>query len=113
MDAGRRTADNTRRSVALRTTPHRKAKRRRKFKNGKRGNSQAEAGRNPAITGEAGLDFDADIVSYIAMAVSLIERRHVSENEIIAILARAMRQHRIARRRRIDYLVVQLKKNGP
>jgi len=59
------------------------------------------------------LDFDAGIVSYIAMVTSLIERRRVSEDEIAAMLARAMRQHRIAQRRRIDYVIAQLKKNAP
>jgi hypothetical protein len=52
-------------------------------------------------------------VSYIAMVASLIESRRVSEGEIIAMLVRAMRQHSIAHGGRMDYVLAQLKKNGP
>jgi hypothetical protein len=52
-----------------------------------------------------GMPFDADIVRYLTMVVSLIESRRVSEREIRKMLARAVRQHRIARRRRIDYVL--------
>jgi hypothetical protein len=73
-----------------------------KLQNGKRGR-----GADPhQQSGEReGMPFDADIVRYLTMVVSLIERRRVSEQEIRKMLARAVRQHRIARRRRIDYLL--------
>jgi len=47
------------------------------------------------------------------VVASLIEGRRVSEAEILQMLARAMRQHSMARRRRMDYLVAQLHKHGP
>jgi hypothetical protein len=98
------------RSIAYYTTEEGKAKK--KIQNGKRMKPEAGADRNPAVT-EARPDFARGVVGYIAMVTSLIERRHVSEDEIIQMLARAMRQHSIARRKRIDYVVAQLKKNGP
>jgi hypothetical protein len=76
-----------------------------KLQNGKRGRG-ADPRRQPGE--REGMPFDADIVRYLAMVVSLIESRRVSEREIRKMLARAVRQHRIARRRRIDYLLHSL-----
>jgi hypothetical protein len=53
------------------------------------------------------------MVGYVRMVTSLIEARRVSEEEIVEMLVRALRQHGMARRRRIDYVVAYLKKNGP
>jgi hypothetical protein len=39
------------------------------------------------------------------MVISLIECRRVSEGEIVNMLARAVRQHSMARRRRRDYVL--------
>jgi hypothetical protein len=39
------------------------------------------------------------------MLISLIEGRRVSEGEILSMLARAVRQHSMARRRRQDYVL--------
>ena len=44
---------------------------------------------------------------------SLIEGRPVREAEIVQRLVRAMRQHSMARRRRVDYVVAQLNQHGP
>jgi hypothetical protein len=52
-------------------------------------------------------------VGYVAMVVSLIESRRVSEEEILQMWGRAMRQHSMARRRRMDYVVAELQKNAP
>ena len=46
------------------------------------------------------------------MVVTLIESRRVREAEIRKMLARAVRQHRMARRRRIDYLLHYLENNS-
>jgi hypothetical protein len=77
-------------------------KEKKKLHNGKRGRG-AGPRRRPGE--REGMPFDADIVGYLAMVVSLIESWRVSEREIRKMLARAVRQHRIARRRRIDYLL--------
>ena len=58
------------------------------------------------------MPFKADIVRYLALVVSLIESRRVSEREIHKMLARAVRQHRMARRRRIDYVLHYLTNNS-
>ncbi len=77
--------------------------------NGKRGRG---TGRRRWPGERKGMPFDADIVRYLAMVVRRIERRRVSEREIRKMLARAVRQHRMARRRRIDYLLHYLKNNS-
>ena len=59
------------------------------------------------------LEFHAGMVGYVAMVASLIEGRRVSEEEILQMLVRVVRQHSMARRRRMDYVVAQLHKHGP
>jgi hypothetical protein len=70
---------------------------------------RAEA--NPPVTGAQ--ELHSGMVSYVAMVASLIESRRVSEAEILQRLVRAMRQHSMARRRRMDYVVAQLNQHGP
>lgn len=60
-----------------------------------------------------GSGFDAGMVSYLRMVTSLIEGRKVSRKEIFQMLARILRQHSIARRRRVDYFVWYLNKSPP
>ena len=45
------------------------------------------------------------VLGYIGMVVSLIEGRRVSQEEIVEMLARVVRQHSISRRRRMEYLL--------
>lgn len=100
---------STERSVAYYATAEGKAKK--KMQNGKRAQGGVRADANPPVTGAQ--ESSAGMVSYVAMVASLIERRRVSEAEILQMLVRAMRQHSMARRRRMDYVVAQLQKNGP
>ena len=44
-------------------------------------------------------------VRYVGMVVSLIEGRQVSEEEIVEMLVRAVRQRSMYRRRKIDYVL--------
>lgn len=90
-----------------------------KMQNGKRTKSKAklisvnppkEARQNPALGGRK---FDAGMVCYVRMVTSLIEGRRVSRDEILQMLARAVRQHSMARGRRIDYVLRYLMKNAP
>lgn len=60
-----------------------------------------------------GSGFDAGMVSYLRMVTSLIEGRRVSRDEIVEMLARVLRQHGMARRRRADYLVWYLNQYPP
>jgi len=79
--------------------------------NGKRGRGTGRR-RWPGERERKGMSFDADIVRYLAMVVTLIEGRRVREAEIRKMLARAVSQHRIARRRRIDYVLHYLENNS-
>jgi hypothetical protein len=100
---------STARSVAYYATAEGKAKK--KIQNSKRAQGGVRAEANRRLTGV--LEFYAGIVSYVAMVASLIEGRRVSEAEILQRLVRAMRQHSMARRHRMDYVVAQLQKHGP
>ena len=100
---------STERSVAYYATAEGKAKK--KMQNGKRAQGGERPDAHPAVTEV--LPLHAGMVGYVAMVVSLIEGRRVSEAEILQRLVRAMRQHSMARRRRMDYVVAQLRKHGP
>jgi hypothetical protein len=58
-------------------------------------------------------DWNARMVKYVRMVTSLIEGRRVSLEEILEMLRRALRQHRMGPRRRIDYIVGDLNKASP
>jgi hypothetical protein len=53
------------------------------------------------------------MLSYLQMVTGLIERRPVSLTEVVAMLLRALRQHRIARTRRIEQTVDWLHAEPP
>ena len=53
------------------------------------------------------------IIKHVQGVVSLIEDRLVCRQEILAMLWRVLRQHRMARRRRIDQAVDWLNANPP
>jgi hypothetical protein len=96
--------------VAYYTTAEGKVKK--KLQNGKR----VRRGRgHVGATGPEteALEWQASIVSYVAMVASLIEGRRVSQAEMLGRLVRALRQHSMARRRRMEYVVAQLAKHGP
>lgn len=90
-----------------------------KMQNGKRSQSEAKlnSGRQLEETGRDlaldGCKFDARMVRYVGMVTSLIEGRRVSLDEILRMLARAVRQHSMVRGRRIDYVLRYLKKDSP
>ena len=100
---------STERSVAYYATAEGKAKK--KMQNGKRVQGPGHPDGDQTVTGA--LPCPADMVGYVAMVASLIEGRPVSEAEILQMLVRALRQHSMARRRRMDYVVAQLNKHGP
>jgi hypothetical protein len=77
-------------------------KEKKKLQNGKRSRGTDPHRRRPRREREA-KPFDADIVRYVRMVVSLIEGWRVSTRKIREMLVQAVRQHRMARRRRIDY----------
>jgi hypothetical protein len=112
-----RKRSSTQRSTEYYDTAEGKIKK--KLQNGKRSKGEAklhsgsrreEAGQDLALDGWR---FDARMVSYVGMVTSLIEGRRVSLDEILQMLARAVRQHSMARGRRIDYVLRYLMKNAP
>jgi hypothetical protein len=60
-----------------------------------------------------GTGMDKNMVLYLAMVTSLIEGRVVRKEEILEVLKRAVRQHSMVRRRKVDYLVWRLNKDPP
>jgi hypothetical protein len=53
------------------------------------------------------------IAEYLAMVISLIEKRQVGEGEILQLLERIMRQHSIVQRLGMDYVVGEQEKSPP
>jgi len=90
-------------------------KTKKKLQNGKRRQSE----RVPAVEldepepAREDIRWHAGIVDYVRMVTSLIEGRRVSRQEILEMLIRALRQHSIVRRRRVDYVLAYLKENAP
>jgi len=57
--------------------------------------------------------WNGPMVEHVRMAVSLIEGRRVSVEEILEMLARVLRQHSMCRRKKIDQTVSWLNENPP
>jgi len=53
------------------------------------------------------------LVAYVRLAASLIEKRWVGWAEVVQMLTRVVRQHRMVRRRRIEHVVAQLYEHPP
>jgi predicted nucleic acid-binding protein len=53
------------------------------------------------------------MVAHVRMVSSLIEGRWVSRPEVLAMLAKVLRQHTMCRRRKIDQAVAWLKEHPP
>ena len=111
---------STERSVAYYRTKEGKFKK--KIQNDKRSRAEPaperekrpEEEEKPAAAGTpAGSGLGAAMVSYVRLATSLIEGRRVGRDEILAMLARVVRQHSLARRKKIDYLLWYLNRHPP
>lgn len=96
---------STQRSTKYNRTPDGKDK--------KRAHNQRRRGRKPlpgpkrggSRTRQEKPAFDPGIVHYLQIVISLIEGRGASAAEIMCMLERAVRQHRMAFRRRRDYVL--------
>lgn len=110
---------STQRSVAYYRTKRGKFKK--KLQNGRRGKTHPKPPSAPPPTDPtprvsvpaSRSRFDPSMVAYVRVVTSLIEDRRVSRGEIVAMLARAVRQHSMARRKRMDYVVSYWKQNPP
>jgi hypothetical protein len=102
------------RSAAYYRTPAGKTKK--KGLNGRRGPARdAGRGKNDQTGGgqRDKLRFEAGIVEHVRVVTSLIEGVEVSREEVLAMLERAVRQRRIGRERRIDYVLRWLEEHPP
>lgn len=59
------------------------------------------------------IEFDAGIVEHVRVVTSLIEGFDVSREEVLAMLEKTVRQRRIARERRLDYVLRWLAEHFP
>jgi len=86
-----------------------------KIQNGKRSKAEAKVDLGAAAANLTPDEprFDVGMVRYLRMVTSLIEGRQVSLMEILAMLARVVRQHSMVRRRRIDYVIQYLNQRAP
>lgn len=53
------------------------------------------------------------VIEHVRMLTSIIEGRQVTRDETVRMLHQVLRQHSIARRRKLDHLVNQLHQNPP
>jgi hypothetical protein len=114
-DAHRRRCSSER-SADYNTTPVGKLKK--KQHNGKRGREPPEKPelgeesqtKTPSAEG-GGSEFDPGVVKHVRVVTSLIEGRQVSQDEVLEMLTRAVRQHSLAREMPIDYVLRALKEN--
>lgn len=107
---------SAKRSVEYYRTPEGKFKK--KLQNDKRSRAETkavirdceQAGKNLVLPEHR---IGGQMLCYLRMVTSLIEGRRVSVAEILEMLARMLRQHSMARRRRIDYVLRYLNKRAP
>lgn len=108
---------SNKRSVEYYRTEEGKLKK--KIQNDKRGRAEAKADLGSETCGAARdltadeHRFDAGMVRYLCMVTSLIEGRRVSRMEILAMLARAVRQRSMVHRRKIDYVLQYWHQRSP
>ena len=75
---------------------------------------QSNRGKAPVAEGESREgELNALIVEHVRIATSLIDGRRVSLMEIRKMLTRALRQHSLGYRKRIDYIIGHLNRGSP
>jgi hypothetical protein len=101
---------SSQRSTAYYQDEHGKAKKRQQNAKRRQG---VPASLPTAPLPEAAPPWPRPIVEYVRMVSSLIEGRRVSWAEVVEMLTRVVRQHRMVRTRRIDQIVAQLNEHPP
>jgi hypothetical protein len=102
-----RKRESTRRSVAYYREPEGRVKKR---------DLNARRRRSPPATPTSDsppLPWPRPILDYVRVVVSVIEGRRVLLAEVVEMLQRTLRQHRMVRRRRIDQSVAWLNEQPP
>jgi hypothetical protein len=106
-----RQRESTRRSVAYYREPEGKVKK--QALNARRRKSPASSPALPPPTQPERLPWPRPILEYVCVLASLIEGRRVELSEVIEMLRRTVRQHRMVRTRRIDQGVAWLHEQPP
>ena len=104
-----RRRESTRRSVAYYREPEGKVKK--QALNGQRRSRGRQA--TPAPVGDRAWPSLRRILAYLCVLVGLIEGRRVERWEVIAMLERTRRQHRMVRTRRLDQGVAWFNERPP
>ena len=104
-----RQKQSTRRSVDYYRQPEGKVKKR--ALNARRRKTPVAV--EPAPPCSAPLPWPRAILEYVCVAVGLIEGRPVGLEEVVEMLLRTLRQHRMVRTRRIDQAVAWLNEQPP
>jgi hypothetical protein len=110
-----RKQQSTKRSVAYNRDPKGKKKKADLNNSRRKGTARAAAQKEPDVSArEAGQGRrNGQMVEHVRMVTSLIEDREVSLEEILEMFRKELRQHSMARRRKIDQAVSWLNENPP
>lgn len=106
-----RKRQSTQRSVAYYREPEGKVKK--QALNARRRKTPASPPAAPPSVQPAPWPWPQTILEYVRVLVSLIEGRRVELSEVVEMLQRAVRQHRMVRTRRIDQGVAWLHEQPP
>lgn len=106
-----RKRESTRRSVAYYREPEGKIKRR--HLNSKRSQHSGVVVSGPSEVPCEHCRWSEPLLEHVRTVSGLIEGRRVSREEVVQMLGEVLRQHSMARRRRLDHLVAQLHQNPP
>jgi hypothetical protein len=80
--------------------------------NAKRGQAR-RSGESAPVPERDDVEFDAGIVEHVRVVTSLIEGVEIRSDEVLAMLRRTVRQHRIVRETRLAYVVRWLAEHPP
>ena len=105
-----RKQQSTRRSVAYYQDPIGKAKKR--DINARRNDRDPVAPSSP-LTPPSIVPWPLPLLEYLCIVVGLIEGRSIGLTEVLAMLRRTVRQHRMVRTRRLDHSVAWLNEQPP
>lgn len=108
-----RKQQSTQRSIAH----HREHREKKRALNAKRQTRRAQeptrAGPKVSSAKSKSVTVNFLLIDYVRMVISLIEGRKVGRGQVLEMLERAVRQHTIGRRRKIDHAVTWLNEEPP
>jgi hypothetical protein len=112
-EAHRKRRSNQRSTAYYQDEAGQEKKRQQNAKRRKGPAAPAPASAPKAPAPEPALPWPRSILEYVRLVVSLIERRKVSLAEVVGMLLELVRQHSMARERRIDQIIARLNERPP